>query len=172
MRRLLLILYSSLFTLHSPLLHAQLYEQSVRAIVEALAVDSLDKAKGMIEQTIRLDPMRKSNAVLYQYLGGIYQQRGDNEKALEAYAKGIDLSPTSLDLYLNRASLYLGLNNDERALSDYNKVLETEPNNEEALFYRAFIHSQGRRYKEARAGCPDSLLPYPCQALPGPMWFV
>ena len=121
MRRLLLILYSSLFTLHSSLLHAQLYEQSVRAIVEALAVDSLDKAKGMIEQTIRLDPMRKSNAVLYQYLGGIYQQRGDNEKALEAYAKGIDLSPTSLDLYLNRASLYLGLNNDKRALSDYNK---------------------------------------------------
>ncbi len=120
MRRLLLILYSSLFTLHSSLLHAQLYEQSVRAIVEALAVDSLDKAKGMIEQTIRLDPMRKSNAILYQ-------------------------------LYLNRASLYLGLNNDERALADYNKVLEAEPDNEEALFYRAFIHSQGRRYKEARA---------------------
>ncbi|MBO7471759.1 MAG: tetratricopeptide repeat protein, partial [Bacteroidaceae bacterium] len=151
MRRLLFILYSSLFTLHSSLLYAQLYEQSVRAIVEALAVDSLDKAKGMIEQTIRLDPMKKSNAILYQYLGGIHQRRGENEKALEAYEKGIGLSPTSTDLFLNRAGLYLEMNNEERALYDYNKALELEPDNEEALFYRAFIHSKNRRYKEARA---------------------
>ena len=113
---ILLFSYSSLF--------AQLYEQSVRSIVEALATDSLEKAKGMIEQTIRLDPMKPSNAILYQYLGGIYQKQGQNEKALEAYSKGLELSPTSLDLLLNRASLYLQLNNEERALNDYNKVLE------------------------------------------------
>ena len=112
---ILLFSYSSLF--------AQLYEQSVRSIVEALATDSLEKAKGMIEQTIRLDPMKPSNAILYQYLGGIYQKQGQNEKALDAYGKGLELSPTSLDLLLNRASLYLQLNNEERALSDYNKVL-------------------------------------------------
>ncbi len=95
----------------------------------------------MIVQTIWLDPMKKSNAILYQYLGGNYQKQGQSEKALEAYGKGIDLSPTSLDLLLGRASVYLELNNDERALSDYNKVLEAQQDNEEALFPRAFILS-------------------------------
>ena len=131
------------------LLHAQLYEQSVRSIIEALAADSLDKAEGLIQQTIMLDPVRKSNAVLYQHLGEIRQRRGENEKALEAYTKGIDLSPTT-DLLLSRSSLYLQLNSQDRALADYNKVLESEPDNEEALFFRAFILSSQRKYKEAR----------------------
>lgn len=149
MRRLLLILYSSLFALHSSLLHAQLYEQSVRQVIEALASDSLERAERLIQQTIKLDPVKKSNAVLYQYLGEIHQRSGKNEQALEAYTKGIDLSPTS-SLLLSRASLYLHLNNQDRALSDYNKVLEAEADNEEALFFRAYILSSQRRYKEAR----------------------
>ena len=150
MRRFLLILYSSLFILHSSLLQAQsLYELGVKQIIEALAVDSLQKAEGLIQETIKLDPMRKSNAVLYQYLGEIYQRQGKNEQALEAYTKGIDLYPTT-DLLLSRASLYLQLNNQDRALQDYNKVLEAEPDNEEALFFRAFILSSQRKYKDAR----------------------
>ena len=137
-----------LFT-HS-LLHAQLYELGVKQIVEALAADSLDKAEGLIQQTIKLDPTRKSNAVLYQYLGGIHLTKGRSEQALEAYTKGISLSPTT-DMLLSRASLYLQLNNQERALADYNKVLEQVSDNEEALFFRAFILSSQRKYKEARA---------------------
>ena len=87
--RLFLLLF--LFALTA---NAQLYEVGVKQIVEALAADSLEKAEGLIRETIKLDPVRKSNAILYQYLGGILWQRGENDKALEAYAKGIDLSPT------------------------------------------------------------------------------
>lgn len=140
----LILLFSYTF------LHAQLYELGVKQVIEALGADSLDKAEGLIEQTIRLDPMKKSNAILYQYLGGIYQKRGQSEKALEAYTKGIVLSPTK-DLLLSRSSLYLQQNNQDKALLDYNKVLEGEPDNEEALFFRAFILSSQRRYKEARS---------------------
>lgn len=138
--------------LSSPVVFAQtrLYEQNVRQIVDALAADSLQKAELLIHETIRLAPSMKSNAILYQYLGEIYQRQGQNEKALEAFSTGIDLNE-SIELLLCRASLYLQLNNQERALGDYNKVIEAESNNEEALFFRAFIHSQSRRYKEARA---------------------
>ena len=139
----LILLFSNLF------LHAQLYELGVKQVIEALAVDSLQKAEGLIQETIKLDPVRKSNAVLYQYLGEIYQRRNENEKALDAYTKGIDLSPTT-DLLLTRASLYLQLDNQDRALTDYNKLLEAEPDNEEALFFRAFILSSQRKYKDAR----------------------
>jgi tetratricopeptide (TPR) repeat protein len=142
--------YFLIFLFSYTCLHAQLYELGVKQIVEALGADSLDKAEGLIEQTIRLDPMKKSNAILYQYLGGIYQKRGQSEKALEAYTKGIGLSPTK-DLLLSRSSLYLQQNNQDKALLDYNNVLEVEPDNEEALFFRAFILSSQRRYKEARS---------------------
>ena len=150
---ILLFSYSHLF--------AQSYEQNVRSIIDALAADSLEKAEGMIQATLLLDPARTSNAILYQYLGEIYQRRGENEKALEAYGIGIrsiDYSPLPTDFYsplcgllLSRASLYLQTNNLERGLADYNKVFELEPDNEEALFFRAYIYSQQRRNKEARA---------------------
>lgn len=131
-------------------LHAQLYEQSIKQIIEALAADSLDRAEVLIKQTTSLDPMRESNAVLYQYLGSIYQRRGQSEKALDAYTKGISLMPGA-DLLLNRASLYLQINDLERAKADYSSVLELSPDDEEALFFRAYIFSYQRRYREARA---------------------
>ena len=128
-----------------------LYEQNVRSVIDALAADSLEKAEGLIQQTLLLDPARESNAILYQYLGEIYRRRGENERALDAYTKGIDLSPTTLGPILSRASLFLQQNNQNRALSDYNKVLELDANNEEALFFRAYIYVGQRKYKEARA---------------------
>ena len=130
--------------------HAQLYEQGVKQIIEALAADSLERAEVLILQTTRLDPMRESNGVLYQYLGSIYQRRGESEKALDAYTKGIRLLPGA-DLLLNRASLYLQMNDLERAGADYSSVLELSPDDEEALFFRAYVFSSQRRYREARA---------------------
>lgn len=130
-------------------LHAQLYEQSVKYIVEALAADSLERARDLIIQTTRLDPMRESNTVLYQYLGSIYQRQGEAEKALEAYTQGINIKSTT-ELLLNRASLYLQTNSTEKAKADYDAVLELAPADEEALFFRAYILSAQRNYKEAR----------------------
>ncbi|MBR4307279.1 MAG: tetratricopeptide repeat protein, partial [Bacteroidaceae bacterium] len=131
-------------------LHAQLYEQSVKEIIEALSADSLERAEVLILQTTRLDPMRESNGVLYRYLGGIYQRQGQCEKALDAYSKGIGLLPGA-DLLLDRASLYLQMNDLERAGADYSSVLELSPDDEEALFFRAYVFSSLRRYREARA---------------------
>ena len=146
MRLFLLLLFAFALTAH-----AQLYEQSVKQVIDALAADSLEKAEGLIQQTLRLDPARESNIILYQYLGEIYQRRGESERAIDAYTKGIGLSPTSTRLLLGRASIYLQINNEGRALGDYSKVLEAEPDNEEALFFRAFIYSQQRKFKEARS---------------------
>lgn len=156
MKRFLLLF--SLFTFLPG--YAQVYERNVKLVIEALASDSLSKAEKLIQQTIQLDPERESNAVLYQYLGEIYQRGGQNSQALDAYTKGIALvkpqpaaakHPISLaGLLLGRASLHLMMNNPERALLDYDKLLATDPDNEEALFFRAFIFSGQRRNREAR----------------------
>lgn len=131
-------------------LRAQIYELNIKYIVEALAADSLERARDLIIQTTRLDPMRESNTVLYQYLGSIYQRQGEAEKALEAYTQGINIKSTT-ELLLNRASLYLQTNSTEKAKADYSSVLELSPDDEEALFFRAYVFSSQRRYREARA---------------------
>ena len=130
-------------------LRAQIYELNIKYIVEALAADSLERARDLIIQTTRLDPMRDSNTMLYQYLGSIYQRQGEAEKALEAYTQGINIKSTT-ELLLNRASLYLQTNSTEKAKADYSSVLELSPDDEEALFFRAYILSAQRNYKEAR----------------------
>lgn len=141
--------------------YAQTYELNVRAIIDALATDSLQKAEDLIQQTLKLDPGRESNVVLYRYLGEIRQRKGQDDRALDAYTSGIALlrhsavsddQKSSLDaLYLSRASLYLQRNDEAHALADYNEVLTLSPDHEEALFFRAFIFGRQRRNKEARA---------------------
>lgn len=130
--------------------NAQTYRQNVQRIMNALAADSLTKAERLIRETLLLAPGKESNAILYQYLGNIYQREGDTDKALSAYASGMELSPTP-GLLLSRASLYLQADRMEQALADYSKVLELDGDNAEALFFRAYIYSRQRRNREARA---------------------
>ena len=163
-RTLLLCLLLSLFQVGrhgGGSAHAQTYQQNVKAVIEALAADSLDRAEDLIQQTLQLDPGRESNAILYRYLGEIHQRKGKDDRALDAYTSGIALlrhsavsddQKSSLDaLYLSRASLYLQRNDEAHALADYNEVLTLSPDHEEALFFRAFIFGRQRRNKEARA---------------------
>ena len=163
-RTLLLCLLLSLFQVGrhgGGSVHAQTYQQNVKAVIEALAADSLQKAEDLIQQTLKLDPGRESNVVLYRYLGEIRQRRGQDDRALEAYTSGIALlRHSSLDddkksslgaLYLSRASLYLQRGDDAHALADYNEALTLSPNQEEALFFRAYVFARQRRNKEARA---------------------
>ena len=141
--------------------HAQTYQQNVKAAIEALAADSLDRAEDLIHQALQLDPSKESNAVLYRYLGEICQRRGEGDRALDAYTLGIgvlqhsalgsDQKSSLSALYLSRASLYLQRNDEAHALADYNEVLTLLPDQEEALFFRAYIFTQQRRNKEARA---------------------
>ena len=130
---------------------AQSYQELVRQAMTALGSDSISQAQTLLEQAISLDPAIPSNAILFQYLGEIHQRKGEGQKAIEAYGRGLDISPTNLDLLLGRASAYMQGGQPERALTDYTKVLEHSPAHEEARFFRAYILTQARRYREARA---------------------
>ena len=137
-RTLLLCLLLSLFQVGrhgGGSAHAQTYQQNVKAVIEALAADSLDRAEDLIQQTLQLDPGRESNAILYRYLGEIQQRKGKDDRALDAYTSGIALlrhsavsddQKSSLDaLYLSRASLYLQRNDEAHALKMMVKLLTT-----------------------------------------------
>ncbi|MDY5543232.1 MAG: hypothetical protein SPF79_06025, partial [Bacteroidaceae bacterium] len=132
-------------------LQAQTYQQNVRAALDALAVDSLTQADSLLRKALKQEPALKSNAILFQHLGHIQERWRQPEKALEYYGMGLNLSPTTLGLLLDRASLYLRRGNEKRALVDYNDVLDLNGDHAEALFFRDYIYTHQRLYKQARA---------------------
>ena len=135
----------------APAVHAQRYQQLVKLGLEQLQADSLSQAEATFREALDVDPLIKSNALLYQYIGNIQERRGEFQKALDSYKMGLTISSTTISLLLCRAALYLRLDNQERSMADYTEVLNLEPNQTEALFYRAYLYTQHRDYKRARA---------------------
>lgn len=130
--------------------HAQRYQQLVKRGLEQLQKDSLLQAEATFREAMDADPLIKSNALLYQYIGNIQERRGEYQKALDSYKMGLTISATTTSLLLCRAALYLRLDNQDRAMADYTEVLNLEPDQTEALFFRAYLYSQRRDYKRAR----------------------
>ena len=129
---------------------AQTYQQNVRAALDALAQDSLTLTEGLLRKALTQEPALKSNAILFQHLGRIQERRGQQTEALESYSMGLNLSPTTLGLLLDRASLYLRRGDEKHALADYDDVLNLSADHQEALFFRAYIYTRQRLYKQAR----------------------
>ena len=62
----------------------------------------------------------------------------------------IRLSPRSVDLRLKKAAVNIELNQWDYAADEYGRVLDLEPGNLSALFFRAYVHTHERRYDMAR----------------------
>lgn len=132
------------------LLSAQTYRDYVQQGLAAMAADSLELAEHLLRQALKADPAQKSNALLFGHIGQIQQRQQRYEEALESYTLGINLSPHTMGLLLDRASLYMRLGREEKALVDYSDVLDLNPEHREALLFRAYIYSRGRQYRLAR----------------------
>lgn len=63
----------------------------------------------------------------------------------------ISEQPRSTDLRLKKAAVNIELNQWEYAVEEYGNVLQLDPRNLAALFYRAYALNTLRRYGEARA---------------------
>ena len=69
--------------------------------------------------------------------------------SLEVLKRQIDKTPYSTDLHLRKAAVNLQLKQWNYAIDEYRLVLEHEPNNLAALFYRAYANKIIRRYDMA-----------------------
>lgn len=130
--------------------NAQTYQQCVRRAIDCLATDSVEQAKAQFRQAIKLNPASPSNAVVYRYLGRIYEHEGEHQLALDSYGKGLHIAPKDTALLMSRASLYLLLENEERAVVDYTSVLQIDAECVDALFFRAYAYGQQRKNPLAR----------------------
>ena len=147
MKRVILGLFCLIFSLQ---LSAQTYDEYISQAMDAIETDSLAKAEMFFKEALKLEPANIKNALLFSNLGTIQRRIGKKKEALEAYSLALNLTPYSITILLNRASLYLEMDMLDKAYLDYCNVIDLDAKNKEALQFRAYVYMRRRQYMEAR----------------------
>lgn len=144
-----IVLILMCFCLMSPS-KAQTYDELIDKAMDAVEQDSLLQAENYFKEALRLEPANMRNSLLFSNLGTIQRRMGKKKEALESYSLALNKTPFSVTMLLNRASLFLEMNDLEKAYTDYCSVLDIDRENPEALMYRAYIYMKRRQYQDAR----------------------
>lgn len=147
MKRVKMIIVGMLVCLQ---LSAQAYDEWITRAMDAVEKDSFYRAEEYFKKALQLEPANVRNALLFSNLGTIQRRMGKNKEALESYSLALNLTPSSITMLLNRASLYLEMDYLDKAYMDYCHVIDLEDKNVEALQFRAYIYMRRRQYQEAR----------------------
>ena len=131
-------------------LSAQTYDELITRAMDAVEKDSLYQAEQLFKEALRLEPSNMRNALLFSNLGTIQRRMGKNDDAVESYSLALNLTPYSVTMWLNRASLYLEMDYLDKAYVDYCNVIDLDDKNQEALRFRAYIYMRRRQYQDAR----------------------
>ena len=129
---------------------AQTYDDFVEKSLNAIEADSLLAAENYIRQAIEAEPDNPINAMLLSNLGTIQRRRQQYEQALDSYTQALHITPNSIPILLNRATVYLELSKNGLAKQDYSAVIALRPNHEEALLMRAYILMNQKNYEDAK----------------------
>ena len=131
-------------------LSAQTYDELITRAMNAVERDSLYQAEAWFKKALQKEPANMRNALLFSNLGTIQRRMGKNKEALESYSLALNLTPYSVTMLLNRASLYLDMDYLDKAYVDYSNVIDLEAKNQEALQFRAYIYMRRRQYQDAK----------------------
>lgn len=129
---------------------SQTYDERISKAMDALENDSLYLAEQLLKDALNADPANMNNSLLLSNLGTIQRRMGKNKDALESYTLALNKISHSVKILLNRASLYLDMDNLSKAYADYCNVIDIDPENIEALQFRAYIYMRRRQYNDAR----------------------
>ena len=126
--------------------------QGTATLQEALAIDEadvyeiasigfncyennkLDDAQTIFEGLAALNP---SDSNAFTMLGSISQLKGDNEKAVEHYAKALELNDDDIAAHTNRGEILLTMGKLEEAGADFSRAIELDPEGEDRSANRA-----------------------------------
>ncbi|HSE34991.1 MAG TPA: O-antigen ligase family protein, partial [Candidatus Paceibacterota bacterium] len=98
------------------------------------------------EDEVTRDP---TNMRTRSFAGMFYSRFGQNEKALEHYAKAIELSPTRQSTYIDLTSMYLNAGNFGKAVENAKIAYELEPAYPESRIFYAIALIYNNQSAEA-----------------------
>lgn len=84
------------------------------------------------------------------FMGANAQTYNDLRDSLEVATAQLRKFPDNINLRLNKASWNMLLEQWDYAKEEYDKVLERDPKNVAALYYRAYVYEKQHKYKFAR----------------------
>jgi tetratricopeptide (TPR) repeat protein len=121
--------------------HAQAAEHFVR--------NEPEKARVLFEEILRGTPEDvKPDA--YLYLGVIYEQLGEHQKAVEVMTEGLDVPGVARDmLFFNIGNNYLRLQDRQSAIDHYTHALEENSGFSQAYLNRANLRVREQVYQKA-----------------------
>ena len=64
---------------------------------------------------------------------------GKNEDAIKSYTNALMITPRSVAILKNRASLYAAIDSLDKAVSDYSQVIALDGKESEALYERGLV---------------------------------
>lgn len=141
------------------------YEQAVTALKKAQAekpqdikinynlAQALQKAGRLQEAEESYKTLATINPddanVYYSTILRMYDEAGQNDKAIEAAKKLIELDPKSEINVYNLGIMYMKLERFEEAINTFKKVLEIRPDYAYAFYNIGFCYSKQKKYKES-----------------------
>ncbi|HEY1097581.1 MAG TPA: tetratricopeptide repeat protein [Myxococcota bacterium] len=93
-----------------------------------------DQAQTIVEGLVISNPY---DGYFHGLLGAIYGRKGMHEEAQEEYTIAVDLDPTNISAFVNRAEILLQHGDIEKALKDLKKAIELDPKGEKPFGVRA-----------------------------------
>ena len=97
------------------------------------------------------DKTPSKKAEIVKNLALIYQEQGQNDKALAAYEDAIASNPKDVNLILNKANLYYAMGDKENFKKLMNQASEMAPDNPDLMYNIGVISMEQGNLEEARA---------------------
>ncbi len=131
----------------------------------AFAMGELEEARGWLEKTREVKP---DQVGLHAHLAALAHEDGNDERAVELYAKEMEIAPETRVVAVNRAILLSQLERTDEAIEAFRKVIELDPQDVNAYSELAGLYLELGREDEAMAvlselesiGEPDPALWY------------
>ncbi|MBN1907145.1 MAG: tetratricopeptide repeat protein [Deltaproteobacteria bacterium] len=99
-------------------------------------------------ETMNIDTERE-DADTYTSKGLYYLKKGQNDDAVAAFNKAIEINPGNIEAYVSRGITYYLQGKNDKAISDFNKAIEINPEFVVAYQNRGHVYSSTGNYEKA-----------------------
>ncbi len=113
-----------------------------------------DEAIAMLEKLIKKDPMRYG---AYEFLGELYEEKGDPQRALENYQQMLLLDPAQPLNYLRVAEFFMRTKNLDKAVQTMKEAHQKFPRLPQVTYSLAIALTQAKQNAEAIATYDEAL---------------
>jgi tetratricopeptide (TPR) repeat protein len=118
-----------------------------------LQLNRVDEGIKELERSVTI----KADSAAYCNLGLAWAQKGQLNKAMECYAKSIQLKPDNANTHYNLGNAYFTQNMPEKAIAEYRAVIRAMPDFVRAYDMLAIVLIQAGKIEEATATYEQAL---------------